>query len=96
MPTNAVRASAPPYHVLLLRGKAHLEKVDGVPEEYAAASERYYGSEQGRAWTAQAGSLMPKMVRITIRPEWVGLHDFETRFPSAVERVIERMQAPVG
>lgn len=90
-----IDSPTPPYHVLLLRGKARVEIVDGVPEEYAAASERYYGNEQGRAWVAQAGSLMPKMARISVRPEWVGLHDFETRFPSAVERAIERAQATV-
>ena len=90
-----IDSAAPPYLVLLLRGKVRVDIIDGVPEEYAAAAERYYGAEQGRAWVAQAQSLMPKMARISIRPEWVGLHDFETRFPSAVERAIERVQAAV-
>jgi hypothetical protein len=26
-------------------------------------------------------------------PEWVGILDFETRFPSALERAMERAQA---
>jgi hypothetical protein len=30
------------------------------------------------------------MTRIFIHPDWVGLLDFETRLPSAVERAIER------
>jgi hypothetical protein len=25
------------------------------------------------------------MARITVRPEWVGILDFEERFPSAIE-----------
>ena len=30
------------------------------------------------------------MMRIFIYPDWSGLLDFETRLPSAVERVIEQ------
>jgi len=73
-----------PHKVLLVRGTAHLETVDGVAPEYAAAAERYFGREQGQAWVKQIGTLMPQMVRITIVPEWVGLLDFQTRFPSAI------------
>jgi hypothetical protein len=32
---------------------------------------------------------MGGMVRVVIRPEWVGIIDFETRFHSAVERAME-------
>lgn len=39
-----------PYKVLLIRGTAEVETVDGVVPEYAAAAERYFGAEQGRAW----------------------------------------------
>jgi hypothetical protein len=35
------------------------------------------------------------MARVFIQPEWVGVLDFETRFPSAVERAMERVQAGV-
>jgi len=30
------------------------------------------------------GSMIQEMVRITITPEWVGLLDFQKRFPSAL------------
>jgi len=33
---------------------------------------------------AQLASMIQDMVRITITPEWVGLLDFQTRFPSAL------------
>jgi hypothetical protein len=36
------------------------------------------------AWVAQLASMIQDMVRITIAPEWVGLLDFQTRFPSAL------------
>ncbi len=73
-----------PHNVLLIRGTAAVETVEGVVPEYAAAAERYLGPEQGRGWAQQAAALMPQMVRIAIRPEWVGILDFQTRFPSAL------------
>lgn len=73
-----------PHKVLLIRGSAQLDTVEGIVPEYAAAAERYFGPEQAQAWVSQLRSLISSMVRITIRPEWVGLLDFETRFPSAI------------
>ena len=73
-----------PHKVLLVRGTAKLETVPGIVPEYAMAAERYFGSQQGKAWIGQLGSMIQAMVRITITPEWVGLLDFQTRFPSAL------------
>src|SRR5262249_50777484 len=65
------------YRVLLVRGTARLEAVDGVVLEYATAAERYFGSVPGRA-------MVPDMVRMTVTPEWMGWLDFQMRFPSAL------------
>jgi len=73
-----------PHKVLLVRGTARLESVAGIVPEYAAAADRYFGPEQGRAWVQNLRSMISSMVRITITPEWVGLLDFQTRFPSAL------------
>ena len=73
-----------PHKVLLIRGTARLDTVEGIVPEYVAASERYFGPEQGQAWIKQLSGLIPGMVRITVTPEWVGLLDFQTRFPSAL------------
>jgi hypothetical protein len=73
-----------PNKVLLIRGTARLETMDGIVPEYATAAERYFGAEQGQAWVKQLCGMIPNMVRITITPEWVGLLDFQTRFPSAL------------
>lgn len=73
-----------PHKVLLVRGTARLKTVEGVVPEYAAAAERYFGPEQGKAWVARLRTMIPGMVQITITPEWVGLLDFQTRFPSAL------------
>src|SRR5690349_12360990 len=62
-----------PHKVLLIRGTARLVPVDGVAPEYASAADRYFGAEQGKAWVAQMGSMVPSMVRVVVTPEWVGL-----------------------
>jgi hypothetical protein len=58
--------------------------VEGIVPEYAAAAERYFGKEQASAWLGQVRASMPAMAKITVTPEWVGLLDFQTRFPSAL------------
>jgi hypothetical protein len=73
-----------PHKVLLIRGTARLEPVEGVVPEYVACAERYFGPEQSKAWIGQLRTMISSMVRITISPEWVGLLDFQTRFPSAL------------
>jgi hypothetical protein len=74
-----------PNKVLQIRGAAKVETVDGVVPEYATAARRYFGEEQGQAWVEQVGKMFSQMARISIRPEWVSIIDFEKRFPSAIE-----------
>ena len=73
-----------PHKVLLVRGTARMEPVDGIVPEYALAADRYFGREQAQAWLGQLRTRISDMVRITVKPEWVGLLDFQTRFPSAL------------
>ncbi|MDQ3928176.1 MAG: pyridoxamine 5'-phosphate oxidase family protein [Chloroflexota bacterium] len=82
-----------PHKVLLIRGTARIDTVEGVAPEYAAMSRRVMGEEAGEAWVAQVSSITPRMSRVFIRPEWVAVMDFETRFPNALERAMERAQA---
>ena len=71
-----------PHKVLLIRGRSQVELLDDVVPEYALAATRYFGPEQGPAWVS---SLRGKpMARVAITPEWVGILDFQTRFPSAL------------
>jgi len=73
-----------PHKVLLIRGSARLEPVEGIVPEYEAAAARYFDAELAKGWLGQLRTLVSSMVRITITPEWVGLLDFQTRFPSAL------------
>jgi len=71
-----------PYSVLMVRGNAAVEMLDDVAPEYALSAQRYFGAEQGLAWVS---TLRGKpMARIPITPTWVGILDFQTRFPSAL------------
>lgn len=73
--------TTPPYAVLLIRGEASVELVDGMVPEYGLCAERYFGVDIGRAWANEQRRKIDRMARITIQPQWVGLIDFKTRFP---------------
>ena len=77
-----------PPNVLLIRGTATLELVDGVPDDYVEASRRLVGDEQMPAWEAGVRALYQQMVVITVTPDWAKLLDFETTLPKAVEDLI--------
>jgi len=73
-----------PHKVLLIRGSARLEPVEGIVPEYEAAAARYFDADLAKGWLGQLRTLISSMVRIIITPDWVGLLDFQTRFPSAL------------
>jgi hypothetical protein len=74
-----------PPKILLIRGRAALDVVDGIPEEYLQATSTYEMTPEQRVeWEAEARSLYDGMVRIVVTPTWVKLIDFETTLPSAV------------
>ena len=73
-----------PPEVLTVRGRVEITKVDGVPAEYASAARRYLGEEAAREYLAQIDQPGTRMARIDVRPAWVGVHDFQSRLPSAL------------
>ena len=75
-------ANSYPYRELMIRGRAEVELLDHVTPEYERSAARYFGEEQGKAWVDSIRAN--PMARISITPLWVGLLDFETRFPSAL------------
>jgi hypothetical protein len=70
--------------VLQIRGTARTETVEGVSPEYEASAKRYLGDEAAQALVAQMKGMSTHMCRIAVKPEWVAVIDFETRFPSAI------------
>ncbi|WP_017591935.1 pyridoxamine 5'-phosphate oxidase family protein [Nocardiopsis potens] len=80
-----------PPKILLIRGRAELDVVDGIPDEYLQMNGSYEMTPEQRAeWEAEVRSLYDTMVRIVITPTWAKLIDFETTLPTAVEELIRR------
>jgi hypothetical protein len=80
-----------PPKILLIRGRAELDVVAGIPEEYLRMNGTYeMTAEQRVAWEAEIRSLYDGMVRVVITPTWVKLIDFETTLPSAVEELVRQ------
>jgi len=80
-----------PPKILLIRGRAELDVVDGIPEEYLQINGTYTMTQEQRVeWEAEIRSLYDGMVRIVVTPTWAKLIDFETTLPSAVEELVRR------
>lgn len=80
-----------PPKILLIRGRAELDVVDGIPEEYLQANGTYQmTAEQRVEWEAEIRSLYDGMVRIVITPTWAKLIDFESTLPTAVEELVRQ------
>jgi hypothetical protein len=80
-----------PPTILLIRGRAELDTVDGIPAEYLKTTGAYEMTPEQRVeWEAEIRSLYDGMVRIVVTPTWAKLIDFETTLPSAVEELIQQ------
>ncbi|WP_205856791.1 pyridoxamine 5'-phosphate oxidase family protein [Phytoactinopolyspora endophytica] len=77
-----------PPKVLLLRGTAQVEVVDGVPDVFLWASKRRMSDDQWPDWKAGVRALYDQMAVITITPTWAKLLDFETTIPKAEEDIV--------
>jgi hypothetical protein len=85
-------ASGPPQ-ALMLRGKVTLTEVQGVLPEYATMQRAVMGVEAGTPYLKAIDQPGLRMARIGLRPAWVGVLDFQERFP---ERTPEPVLAAFG
>ena len=74
-----------PPRVLMIRGTARLDLVDGVPEDYLEASRKVVPAAEWAGWEQGVRALYRQMMVITVEPTWAKLLDFETTAPQAVE-----------
>ena len=81
-----------PPKILLIRGRAELDYVDDIPDEYLEANSSYQMTPEQRVeWEAGVRSLYSDgMVRIVVTPTWAKLIDFETTLPSPVEELLRQ------
>lgn len=89
-----IDTEAHPPKILLIRGRAELEFVDGIPDEYFQATSTYEMTPEQRVeWEAEVRSLYHDgMVRIVVASNWVKLIDFESTLPSAVEELVRQRE----
>ena len=80
-----------PPMILLLRGEAVLDEIDGIPDEYLEMSGTYEMTPEQRVeWEAGVRSLYESMVRIVVKPTWAKMIDFDETLPSAVEELLRK------
>jgi hypothetical protein len=85
-----------PPMILLLRGQAVLDEVDGIPDEYLEMNGSYQMTPEQRVeWEAGVRALYRSMVRIVVTPTWAKMIDFDDTLPTAVEELV-RQQADRG
>ncbi len=86
-----------PPIILLVNGRAELDVVDGIPDEYLESNGTYQMTAEQRAhWEKEVRSLYDGMVRIVVTPTWAKLIDFETSLPSAVEELVRQREERQG
>lgn len=77
-----------PVKVLLVRGTVRVTLETSDTPEYLVMTQRYFGVDQGHMMVEQYRAMFAQHARITLHPEWVGIIDMETRFPSAFEQAM--------
>jgi|SRR5215813_2442903 len=73
-----------PPMVLSVRGRATLTEVAGVAAEYRLAARRYLGEQAAASYLAQIDQPVTAMMRISVKPAWVGVLDFQQRLPDVM------------
>ena len=83
-----------PPTILLIRGTAELDEVEGIPDEYLQMNGSYeMTAEQRVVWEREVTSLYRSMVRIVVTPTWAKLIDFEETLPTPVAQLIQEREA---
>lgn len=72
-----------PYEILLIRGPVKTTLFDGVVPDYRVTAERYLGPQGAKMFIGAIESTGQPMKRIGVKPDWVGLIDFQTRWPQS-------------
>jgi hypothetical protein len=75
---------------LLLRGRAAVEIVDGVPAEFLAAARKGLEEDGFAEFERNVRALYDQMARITITPRWARFFDFGAgRLPAFLTQLVD-------
>jgi hypothetical protein len=73
---------------LLVRGSASVDIVDGVPDDYIAASKKALSADQVPGFEAQVATMYERMARIAVEPAWARFFDFGAgRWPAFLTKL---------
>ena len=74
---------------LLVRGRASVEIVDGVVEEYLAAARKSLDAEAAAEFEQNCREMYDRQARIAITPHWVRYYDFGAgRLPQFLQDLV--------
>ena len=77
--------------VLSIRGRASVQIVDGVVEEYLAAARRTMDADAAAEFEQNCREMYDQMARIAITPYWVRYYEFGAgRMPRFLQELAER------
>lgn len=86
--TISIDTDANPPVALQIRGRATVEVVDEIVDEYRVAAQKYLGHDAATEMFAALEGAPATMARISVEPSWVGLLDFESRLPGPLGGVV--------
>jgi hypothetical protein len=79
---------------LNIRGRANVEIVDGVPDEYIQAAAKFLGEDGVGDFEQAVRGTYEQMARISIYPRWARIYDFGAgRLPSSLAALLDQAQA---
>ncbi len=81
-----------PFKVLMIRGTAKVTQSTEIPQEYIQACIQLMGPEVAQGWFKSLEPLAKNIkyfARVGVKPEWVGILDFQAHFPSAVVKAMQ-------
>jgi nitroimidazol reductase NimA-like FMN-containing flavoprotein (pyridoxamine 5'-phosphate oxidase superfamily) len=79
---------------LSIRGRASVEIIDGVVEEYLAAARKIMDAEAAAEFEQNVRGFYDQMARIAITPHWLRYYEFGTgRMPRFLQELAERNQS---
>ena len=79
---------------LSIRGRASVEIVDGVVEEYLAAARKSMDADAAAEFEQSVRGFYDRMARIAITPHWVRYYDFGAgRMPRFLQELAERSRS---
>lgn len=79
---------------VLVRGRATLETVDGIPPEYLRATTKVMEAATAAEFEGLVRQMYQQMVRITIEPSWARFFDYGAgRIPRFLAELAEKAMA---